>query len=114
VAAAGLSERLRFVAGDFLVEELPDAEVLVSGHVLHDWGLDTKRLLIGKAYRALPPQGAACQIVAQPILYRLAHAVQGGRSSHNPWIAEQRQRPGSPSVIAGLARAEPVLDVSHP
>jgi SAM-dependent methyltransferase len=58
VAAAGLSERLRFVAGDFLVEELPDAEVLVFGHVLHDWGLDTKRLLVQKAYRALPPDGA--------------------------------------------------------
>jgi hypothetical protein len=37
---------------------------------------------------------------------------KGGRSSHNPWIAEQRQPPGSPWVIAGLARVEPVLDVS--
>jgi SAM-dependent methyltransferase len=58
VAAAGLSERLRFVAANFLVDELPAAEVLVFGHVLHDWGLDTKRLLIGKAYRALPEGGA--------------------------------------------------------
>jgi SAM-dependent methyltransferase len=58
VAAAGLSERLRFQAGDFLAEELPAAEVLVFGHVLHDWGLDAKRLLIGKAYRALPEGGA--------------------------------------------------------
>jgi O-methyltransferase domain/Luciferase-like monooxygenase len=58
VAAAGLSERLRFLGGDFLVDELPAAEVLVFGHVLHDWGLDTKRLLIGKAYRALPEGGA--------------------------------------------------------
>jgi hypothetical protein len=32
--------------------------VLVFGHVLHDWGLDTKRLLIDKAYRALPDGGA--------------------------------------------------------
>jgi SAM-dependent methyltransferase len=58
VAAAGLSGRLRFVAGDFLVDELPAADVLVFGHVLHDWGLDTKRLLIDKAYRALPDGGA--------------------------------------------------------
>jgi SAM-dependent methyltransferase len=58
VAAAGLSQRLRFVAGDFLVDELPAAEVLVFGHVLHDWGLDAKRLLLGKAYRALPEGGA--------------------------------------------------------
>jgi SAM-dependent methyltransferase len=58
VAAAGLSQRLRFQAANFLVDELPAAEVLVFGHVLHDWGLDTKRLLIGKAYRALPEDGA--------------------------------------------------------
>lgn len=58
VAAAGLSGRLRFLAGDFLVDELPAADVLVFGHVLHDWGLDTKRLLIDKAYRALPHGGA--------------------------------------------------------
>jgi SAM-dependent methyltransferase len=58
VAAAGLADRLRFQAANFLVDELPAAEVLVFGHVLHDWGLDTKRLLIGKAYRALPEGGA--------------------------------------------------------
>jgi SAM-dependent methyltransferase len=58
VTAAGLSDRLRFQPGDFLVDELPDADVLVFGHVLHDWGLYTKRLLVDKAYRALPEDGA--------------------------------------------------------
>ena len=58
VAAAGLSDRLRFQADDFLADELPNADVLVFGHVLHDWGLDTKRLLLEKAYRALPEGGA--------------------------------------------------------
>jgi hypothetical protein len=28
------------------------------GHILHDWDLDQKRMLIGKAYDALPPGGA--------------------------------------------------------
>jgi hypothetical protein len=28
------------------------------GHVLHDWDLDTKRLLLKKAYEALPSDGA--------------------------------------------------------
>ena len=37
VAAAGLSDRLRFQADDFLADELPNADVLVFGHVLHDW-----------------------------------------------------------------------------
>jgi hypothetical protein len=32
--------------------------VLVIGHVLHNWDLDQKRTLIGKAYAALPRGGA--------------------------------------------------------
>jgi hypothetical protein len=28
------------------------------GHILHDWDLDQKRMLIAKAYDALPPGGA--------------------------------------------------------
>ena len=28
------------------------------GHILHDWDLDEKRMLIGKAYDALPQGGA--------------------------------------------------------
>src|SRR5689334_17784147 len=54
----GLQERLRFVAGDFFADDLPEADVLMMGHILHDWGLDEKRTLIGKAYEALPEGGA--------------------------------------------------------
>ncbi|WP_245722194.1 methyltransferase [Nocardia crassostreae] len=39
-------------------DPLPAADVLVFGHILHDWDLDTKRLLLDKAYRALPEGGA--------------------------------------------------------
>jgi O-methyltransferase/methyltransferase family protein len=58
VAAAGLSDRLRFYRGDFFAEDLPSADVLVMGHILHDWDLDEKRLLLEKAHRALPDGGA--------------------------------------------------------
>lgn len=58
VAAAGLGERMRFHPGDFFAEELPRADVLVMGHILHDWDLDEKRLLLEKAHRALPEGGA--------------------------------------------------------
>lgn len=54
----GVSDRLRFVGGDFFADELPEADVVLMGHILHDWGLDEKRLLIGKAYDALPEGGA--------------------------------------------------------
>jgi precorrin-6B methylase 2 len=54
----GLSERLSFTAGDFFADSLPKADVLVMGHILHDWNLDEKRLLLTKAYDALPADGA--------------------------------------------------------
>ncbi len=58
VRAHALDERLRFHAGDFFRDPLPAADVLVMGHVLHDWSLAQKRLLLAKAYAALPPGGA--------------------------------------------------------
>jgi hypothetical protein len=58
VASKGLSERLRFTAGDFLVDDLPRADVLIMGMILHDWDLPTKRMLIGKAYAALEKGGS--------------------------------------------------------
>jgi O-methyltransferase/methyltransferase family protein len=54
----GLGERLSFTAGDFFADPLPGADVLVMGHILHDWDIDEKRLLLQKAYDALPDGGA--------------------------------------------------------
>ena len=58
VAAAGLSDRLSFHPGDFFEDDLPGADVLIMGHILHDWDLAEKRLLLEKAHRALPDGGA--------------------------------------------------------
>jgi hypothetical protein len=58
VSGQGLSHRLSFQGGDFLVDPLPGADVLVMGHVLHDWDLDQRKFLIRKAYEALPVGGA--------------------------------------------------------
>ena len=54
----GLSDRLRFVPGNFFEDSLPSADVITMGHILHDWNLDEKRMLLDKAYRALPSGGA--------------------------------------------------------
>jgi hypothetical protein len=54
----GLSERLRFQGGSFFSDPLPAAEVIMMGHILHDWNVDEKRMLIRKAYEALPEGGA--------------------------------------------------------
>ena len=58
VARFGLGERLSFTDGDFFADPLPEADVLVMGHILHDWDLDEKRMLLQKAYDALPDGGA--------------------------------------------------------
>lgn len=58
VASNDLSGRIRFVAGDFFKDALPRADVVLMGHILHDWGLEQKRTLICKAYEALPEGGA--------------------------------------------------------
>ncbi|MDB4952947.1 MAG: O-methyltransferase family 2 [Myxococcales bacterium] len=57
VARFGLSDRLQFHGGDFFEDPLPKADVIVMGHVLHNWNLDQKRALVRKAYAALPPGG---------------------------------------------------------
>ncbi len=53
----GLGDRLRFHAGDFFKEPLPSADVLVMGHILHDWDLEGKRNLLAKARKALSKGG---------------------------------------------------------
>ena len=58
VSNFGLGGRLSFTAGDFFADPLPEADVLVMGHILHDWDLDEKRQLLQKAYDALPDGGA--------------------------------------------------------
>ena len=58
VDSHNLGNRLRFYPGDFFEDPLPAADVLVMGHVLHDWDLEVKRMLLAKAYEALPEGGA--------------------------------------------------------
>jgi len=58
IRSHGLSDRLRFHPGDFFEDPLPSADVVVMGHILHDWDLDEKRRLIAKVYDVLPEGGA--------------------------------------------------------
>ncbi|MGD9544577.1 MAG: methyltransferase [Methylocystis sp.] len=58
VAANGLADRVRFHPGDFFKDDLPEADVIIMGHILHDWDLEQKRMLLKKAYDALPKGGA--------------------------------------------------------
>src|SRR5205807_5149124 len=46
------------LCGELLHRSVPTADVLVMGHILHDWNLEEKKMLLRKAYEALPENGA--------------------------------------------------------
>ena len=58
VAAVGVADRLAFSPGSFFEQDFPKADVVLMGHILHDWDLPTKQMLIGKAFDAIPEGGA--------------------------------------------------------
>ncbi len=58
VATNGLADRLSFIPGTFFDDPLPRADVITMGHILHDWNLEQKHMLLEKAYAALPAGGA--------------------------------------------------------
>jgi O-methyltransferase domain/Dimerisation domain len=74
VAAHSLTDRLQFCAGDFFQDALPPADVLIMGLILHDWNLAEKRLLLRKAYEALPAGGALIVYEALIDDHRREHA----------------------------------------
>jgi precorrin-6B methylase 2 len=54
----GVADRVRFRGGDFFQQPLPKADVVMMGHILHDWDLAQKKHLIQAAWDALPAGGA--------------------------------------------------------
>ena len=57
IKSMGLSESVSVASGDFFEGELPKADVITMGNILHDWGKEEKIILIKKAYDALPKGG---------------------------------------------------------
>lgn len=62
ISAAGMDKRIKVMAGDFFKDDLPKADVITMGNILHDWNLENKKVLIQKAYAALPKGGALIAI----------------------------------------------------
>ncbi|HUB63139.1 MAG TPA: methyltransferase [Methylocella sp.] len=58
IGKRGVSGRVKFLGGNFFTDPLPTADVLIMGHILHDWDLAQKRMLLEKALAALPKGGA--------------------------------------------------------
>ena len=51
VAANGLAGRVRFQPGNFFDEPIPSADVVMMGHILHDWDLRRRTMLIAQGLR---------------------------------------------------------------
>ena len=58
IAQMKVADQVTCVAGDFFNDAIPQADVITMGNILHDWGLEEKKVLIKKAYNALPEGGA--------------------------------------------------------
>jgi hypothetical protein len=58
IAHRGVEDRVRFQGGNFFEDPLPKVDVIVMGHILHDWDLAKKKVLLGKAFDALSKGGA--------------------------------------------------------
>ncbi|KNB51253.1 methyltransferase [Streptomyces caatingaensis] len=58
IEGLGLADRISFLDADFFHDPLPDTDVLVYGHVLHEWSPDTRAMLVRRAYEALPEGGS--------------------------------------------------------
>ena len=57
VDEAGMADRISVISGDFFADDLPKADVVTMGNILHDWNLEKKKILIEKAYDTLPEGG---------------------------------------------------------
>ncbi|MBV9112815.1 MAG: methyltransferase [Hyphomicrobiales bacterium] len=58
IAHRGVEDRVRFQGGNFFEDPLPKVDVIVMGHILHDWDLAQKKVLLGKVFDALPKGGS--------------------------------------------------------
>lgn len=58
IARFNLNDRIKTTVGDFFTDALPKADIIVMGHILHNWSEEKKLVLIKKAYDALPEGGA--------------------------------------------------------
>ncbi|MFQ5583524.1 MAG: methyltransferase [Calditrichia bacterium] len=59
---SGLGDRVTAVSGNFFEDDFPAADVITMGNILHDWNLENKKLLMKKAYDALPEGGSLIAI----------------------------------------------------
>jgi len=66
VSKRGVANRVKVISGDYYEDSFPKADIITMGNILHDNSLKDKKMLIGKAYDALPEGG--CLVVIENII----------------------------------------------
>ncbi|MER6666870.1 methyltransferase [Amycolatopsis japonica] len=56
-AESGLTDKLAFHPGDFFVDPMPSADIVIIGHALHDWHPEQRKFLVHKAFDSVNPGG---------------------------------------------------------
>lgn len=62
ISKMGLASSVNIHSGDFFAEPFPHTDVITMGNILHDWGINDKKMLISKAFEALPQGGSLVAI----------------------------------------------------
>ncbi|WP_245880779.1 methyltransferase [Streptomyces zhaozhouensis] len=116
---------MAFHGGDFFKDPLPEADVLIFGHVLHNWSTEDRRTLLRYAYEAVRPGGAV--IVYDPMvsdskpplyatlaaLSMLVWSAGGGEyavGECHTWLREAGFRP---ETVGPENTADDVLIIGH-
>jgi 8-O-methyltransferase len=118
---------LDFVGGDFFVDPLPRADVVVFGHVLHNWDTERRRHLLRSAYDAVNPGGAV--VVYDPMvtegegappfsavlasLSMLVWSSGGGEYAAEDLVSWLREAGFRPDPVDTTISGEDVVVVAH-
>jgi acetylserotonin N-methyltransferase len=66
VGATSVADRIRFEAGDFFQDPLPEADLFTLGRILHDWTEAKILRLLSRVYEQLPAGGGI--LIAEKLL----------------------------------------------
>jgi hypothetical protein len=77
IEECGDSDRVSAISGDFFKDDFPKVDVITMGNILHDWSPEEKKILVKKAYDALPEDGA---------LVILESVIDNDRKSNTPGL----------------------------
>lgn len=99
----GLGDKVHVVSGDFFTDKFPKADMITMGMILHDWGAKDKKMLVAKAYEALP-QGGAFVVIENVIDADRRKNVFGLLMSLNMLIETPEGYDFSTSDFEGLAK----------